>query len=337
MWAAPGRSSAARFLPYGLRRIWHPSIFQGKGKRKRYFEGWYNKVVSPGGDVYAFIPGVYYDETRKGGAFIQFIDGKSTETGYLRFPLGKFSFSKHTYQLEIGSSSFGDQGMSLDLVYERHTVSGSLRYSGMVGLESSVLSPGIMGWYTFAPFMECYHGVVSLDHQLEGTIRIDGREIDFTGGRGYIEKDWGRSFPSSWVWLQSNHFARHDTSFMCSIARIPWLGGSFPGFLCVLLFEGRQYRFATYTGAELVELTVSDGTVRAAIHDASYRLSIEAQAGAPGGLKAPVNGTMSRIITESVTSRITLRLSDLLGNILFEDSGRFGGMEIAGEISELIN
>ncbi|MCK7537696.1 MAG: tocopherol cyclase family protein [Marinilabiliales bacterium] len=29
---------------------------------------------------------------------------------------------------------------------------------------------------------------------------------DFSGGRGYIEKDWGHSFPSAYVWMQSNHF-----------------------------------------------------------------------------------------------------------------------------------
>lgn len=35
--------------------------------------------------------------------------------------------------------------------------------------------------------------------------------MDFSGGRGYIEKDWGQSFPAAWVWLQINYLP--DLSF----------------------------------------------------------------------------------------------------------------------------
>ena len=71
-----------------------------------------------------------------------------------------------------------------------------------------------MGPYTFAPFMECYHGVLSFDHTIAGSLAVDGQELDFTGGHGYIEKDWGQAFPKAWIWTQSNHFgadarARH--------------------------------------------------------------------------------------------------------------------------------
>jgi hypothetical protein len=93
--------------------------------------------------------------------------------------------------------------------------------------------------------------VVSLDHVIEGALDIDGRTIDFTGGRGYTEKDWGRSFPSSWIWLQSNHFSTPGSSFTASVAIIPWIGRSFPGFIIGLWHQNKLYRFATYTGAKI--------------------------------------------------------------------------------------
>lgn len=74
------------------------------------------------------------------------------------------------------------------------------------------LSPGVMGPFRFAPFMECYHGVLSLDHSVDGTLEVDGERISYEGGRGYTEKDWGRSFPSAWVWVQSNDFGRTGVS-----------------------------------------------------------------------------------------------------------------------------
>jgi tocopherol cyclase len=51
-----------------------------------------------------------------------------------------------------------------------------------------------MGWFAYVPFMECYHGVLSLDHEVNGRLRLGKRETDFSGGRGYIEKDWAAPF-----------------------------------------------------------------------------------------------------------------------------------------------
>ena len=36
-----------------------------------------------------------------------------------------------------------------------------------------------------------------------------------------------------------------------SVARIPWMGGSFVGFIAGVLVGEALYRFATYTGARL--------------------------------------------------------------------------------------
>ena len=183
--------------------------------------------------------------------------------------------------------------------------------------------------------MECYHGIISLNHHLSGTLSIDERRIDFTGGRGYIEKDWGTSFPSSWIWLQTNHFATDNTSFMLSVARIPWVKGSFIGFLCVLHFEDVEYRFATYTGSRIDDLQIVNGTINVKIAGRRHNLTIRATQGDPAGLKAPVNGGMDRIITESVTSEVYVQLQINSGEIIFEETGVHGGMEIAGNTREL--
>ncbi len=92
-----------------------------------------------------------------------------------------------------------------------------------------------MGPYGWIPMMECNHGVVSLDHELTGILKVDGTPMDFTGGRGYAEKDWGKSFPAGYVWMQSNHFTADRTSFVGSIAIVPWLFSAFPGFIIGLL------------------------------------------------------------------------------------------------------
>ena len=54
-----------------------------------------------------------------------------------------------------------------------------------------------MGWYGYLPTMECFHGILSIDHKLKGALSIDDKKISFNNGRGYIEKDWGRNFPQN--------------------------------------------------------------------------------------------------------------------------------------------
>jgi hypothetical protein len=108
-----------------------------------------------------------------------------------------------------------------------------------------------MGPYACVPFMECYQGIISMDHVINGELVIDGERIDFTNGRGYMEKDWGRSFPSAYFWMQSNHFSEAGISLKCSVAKIPWMRGSFVGFIAGVWLKDRLIRFTTYNQSKL--------------------------------------------------------------------------------------
>ena len=81
-----------------------------------------------------------------------------------------------------------------------------------------------MGPFAYFPFMECFHGVLSMKHRVSGSIVVNSKELIFNNGIGYIEKDWGRSFPKRYLWLQCNDFSTEETSIMVSIADIPFLG-----------------------------------------------------------------------------------------------------------------
>ena len=48
----------------------------------------------------------------------------------------------------------------------------------------------------------------------------------------------------------------------------------------------------------------------------------------PGNLRAPVRGSMTRIIKETVDAGVEIRLMDNKGITLFEDKGTRGGMEL---------
>ncbi len=323
---------------YALTKTWNPINFQGGNRKKNYFEGWYFKNVSANSNhIWSVIPGISIVNNQNKHVFIQFINGKTAETFYIEFPLSDFSYSQKEFSVTIAKNHFSLQGFSLDIDDKKtgFKAKGKVKFQNIHPLGSTLLNPGIMGWYSFVPFMECNHGLVSMDHELSGNLQIDNQEINFDGGKGYSEKDWGRSMPSAWIWMQSNHFDKAKTSCMLSVAKIPWLKSSFTGFLCVVLLDGKIHRYATYTGAKLINITLKNDLVTIEIRDKKHLIKISALHSARGLLVAPLNGAMDRRIAESVDAKINLEICTLSGNEIFSGKGCTAGLELVGDMTEL--
>jgi tocopherol cyclase len=202
----------------------------------------------------------------------------------------------------------------------------------LVDLKSnSFMNPGIMGWYRFVPFMQCYHGVVSLTHRLKGELIINNEQFNFTKGKGYIEKDWGSSMPSSWIWMQSNHFTDSTSSFMLSVADVPWLGKSFTGFLGFFYHNNEVYRFATYRNSKLTLEIAEANQLKIRIDNRKNSFIIEARSNTTGMLKAPDKGSMDRRIPESIDATLKITMKDKKDQIVFIDSTNIAGLEMVGD------
>jgi hypothetical protein len=186
--------------------------------------------------------------------------------------------------------------------------------------------------------METYHAVLSMDHAVSGSIELGGETVQFDGGRGYVEKDWGRSFPSSWIWAQSNHFGRPGTSVTVSVAKVPWMTSAFVGNIAGLLLDGELHRFATYTGARLACVTTGDNNAHLILRDRREELELVLEGCATLMLKAPVLGSMEGRDAESLGGTIEVTLRTLRGgkaNVVFQGSGRQAAIEIMNKRNEL--
>ena len=316
-----------------LPRLFRPAVYQGGKNPENYFEGWYFKLVDAAGkEIWSVIPGISFSGDPH--SFVQVIHANSGKTWYIRYDTEAFTFQRNRFFVRVGPCSFSSEKMVLDLEKDDLKIQGTVRLEGFHPFPSTVLAPGIMGWYSYVPFMECYHGVVSMQHRIGGTLRINGKEVSFDGGKGYIEKDWGRSMPSDWIWMQSNHFRENDgASFMLSVARIPWRKSYFPGFLSFLLVDGKIYRFATYNRSAIHEIRVNERDVRIDLSSRRYRLKVRVMRMDGGVLKAPRHGNMDREITESIVSSLSLELSDKKGQVLFRGKGKHAGLEIVGDVT----
>lgn len=250
--------------------------------RSNKFEGWYFKHQN-GDDMIAFIPG-----NAESGAFIQMI----YPSGSRRFDIPELSQDGSI--IRAGNCIFSCCGCKIDLP----DVYGEIEYGKLCPLRSDIMGP-----FRFLP-MECRHGVLSMAHTLTGALTVDGISHSFNGGCGYIEKDSGTSFPSSYLWMQCNSFPK-ACSIMVSVAHIPFCGMSFRGCICAIVYAGREYRLATYSGVRIIAADAS------CVCLSQGKLLLKIDINPSGGghpLLSPVRGRMSGTINESCNAAVRVRL-----------------------------
>lgn len=313
-----------------FKKINNPILFQGSLKKKNYFEGWYYKIVNSGQNIsLAFIPGVSIN-SKNTHAFIQvFITKKNNDlkTKYISYELSDFNFKNSPFIMSVGNSFFSEDHIEISIQEKDIFIEGKLNFSEMEKIKTSIFSPSIMGFFAFFKFMECYHGVISMRNKINGTLKIDDETIDFSDGVGYIEKDWGKSFPKEYVWMQCNHFKNKETSFMFSEAIIPFLGLSFHGLIVNLIYDLKEYRFATYNFAKVVKKDIKSNQVYYEIKKRKLKLVITAVNGKTTSLASPDNGAMVKTIKEGLSGIIRLVLYK--NNVLiYQDEGTDAGLEI---------
>lgn len=318
--------------------LWKPEAFQGSLRSKGYFEGVYYKLVDGAEkEILALIPGVALGKDDP-HAFLQVFRGNG-DYHYLRRSLETFSYSRNTLDIRLRGTSFTGRRIILDLSDEKLSLRGELGLHGGRGWPVRLTSPGAMGPYGLAPLMQCYYQIINFDCSISGALELDGRELSYEGGRAYVEKNWGRSFPKAWIWTQTNHFPGGGISLIASLADIPWLFSSFPGFIVGLHLRGELYRFATYTGAKLRQAELDDEHLRLRFEDDRLGLLIEAQRREGVPLAAPRLGAMDGTCEEYLGTEIEIELyrrSAGVGRRIYAGRGSCAGLEINGPVEKLV-
>ena len=177
-----------------------------------------------------------------------------------------------------------------------------------------------MGPLRYLP-MPCKHKIVSLHHNLTGFINIKGKEINFNNGIGYIEGDFGTSFPSNYAWLQCNDFSRKACIFV-SVADISVARLQLRGSIGIIYFGGKEYRLATYLGARIIMCSRN----KLILKQGKLVLEIQVDSITSRKLIAPREGKMTRKIEESISCQAHFRFS-MAGKVLFDETSRNASYE----------
>lgn len=308
--------------------IKNAELFQGEkdlNKKKNYFEGWYFKNINNQRGI-SFIPGINIDDTGA-KAFIQIITNNNSY--FIDYNIKDFKFNYNPFYIRIGDNIFSKENININIedASQKLKIYGNIKYSDSKNINTNIFVPNIMGPFSYIPFMECNHAIINMENTINGDININDEIIHFNNNKGYIEKDWGCSFPKSYIWGQGNNFKKTNSSFMFSIADIPLKLFTFKGFICVLLIGNKEFKFTTYNNAKLVECEIKEDSFNITFEKNLYLLNIKSEYDKGLKLAAPVKGKMTKDIFESISTSITVTLKKG-EEIIFSDTSNMCGLEI---------
>jgi tocopherol cyclase len=337
-----------------------------------FFEGWYyNMVLSNDSRTIAVIPGVLMNDDGR-HSFLIVAYGNTSH--YFRFPFEAFRSSSITEEFRVNISRentdknrmniFSANEIIVDVQPNKEddaTESIQMNItvsSNTIPKDLSWLMPGTMGPFSWVSLMQCYHHVLSMRHNIHGTIQFGQHPRTNITGSGYLEKDWGQSFPSTWIWGQANQWMSTSpisASLFFSFAIVPvGFGLELPGFLVIFEHNNQFFRFNTYLLSIVHDLVLNNNTNRLSftVYDLffEYKLSVSIQfedANSGALLYAPRKGRMEKFVKEMLdnNAHFDVRLSKLIPqsddlfvqrryqeHVLFDARAQHVALEMHGDI-----
>lgn len=311
-----------------LRNNWYPERYHGRKKQKTFFEGWYFKLECPEqAFTLALIAGISMNKTGEREAFIQYLIKPGGESVYHAFKLDEFKASENEFNLSIGSNQFSMDGIKLELP----ELKGNLVLVNHQRWPKSILKPNIMGPLGYWPGLNCYHAIVSMRNSIKGQLKYKDQTIVLDDGLGYIEKDWGKSFPEKHIWMQCNRFSNQQTSLSLAIAPVQILGQSVLAYAVILKLNHRDYLFTTYHLSKFKGSGDAED-LRLEFKSRQHQLEIRASMKDSQAMRIPNLEGMKGLVHESLEASIEFVLKDRTDSaIIAKDRSAEAAMELSGK------
>lgn len=324
-----------------FKRILDPDIYHGYKKMGNFFEGWYFKLATKDNKKsYGFIPGIIKCRNNSNShSFIQFLEGNKAKFEYIRYSEKDFCAEKNKFNVTIEGNNFSLEGISISIKRQNLTIQGHLKFNNVIKWPDSIINPGSMGFYNYLSFMQCYSQVCAIDMDIEGTMNINGELVDFNGGKAYIEKNWGKDFPYSYLWVQCNSFQHKEGALSCSIGHIPMPKPlkSFTGFLIGFWHKNVFYKFSTINRSK-INIESKDKDINIKVNNGRYILEFTTftEKTTYMDLFAPREEKMIAIASETIVGKCDVMLREIKSQkVILKDSSYCAGVEFSGNYEEL--
>lgn len=301
-----------------------PTGFKNKLSKNGFFEGWFQKIYSKEHQfslviIYGYTTGNSPNEF----GFIQILI--PTENAIiLYFPKKQITFNPHTHYVTMGENILSFHTIKIsheDLNIELH----SPQNFPLKSLKNS------MGYAYYLPNIPCYHSVLNFDYKVRGEIKYQQNTYRFDNAMGYMEKNWGTSFPEKYFWLHALEPNNPNVSLLFSQAEIKWMGKSFIKHVGHLRLNGDELDLRTLTLFNVSYDNTNPENITITIKSKQIKLEMSFSVAKKYMFKGPLKGKLSRDILHHSDSQIDLKIyqnAEIKMYKLFGNFEMIGGLKL---------
>jgi hypothetical protein len=254
------------------------------------FEGFYCKVAKADGTTIVIICG--FARTReKSYAFVQ-VGSHFCETKYYEYPIESLNINEAGFSFSIQQHLISMQGIS---IIEKDCEI-NLTFENFTAWKRTRLRPSIMGALTYVPFVECKHDIVAPHFNASGSIKIEQQALYFNSDAGYIDRNWGKSFPKKYCWGHLSGFSDDSISIQFAKGSPRWFFLKIPVHIGFLYINGEITTFKSWRGAQIKIKNTDDFLVR--LKNVKYEVQLRFTKDKKLQLKAPDEGNIEEDILE---------------------------------------
>ncbi|MEC4892914.1 MAG: tocopherol cyclase family protein [Oscillatoria sp. PMC 1051.18] len=338
------------------------SGYHWDGSDARFFEGWYYRVTLPEiGETFGFMYSIddpIGDRPHSGGAAQ--ILGPNDEYLCRTFP-DVNGFWALQDRLGLGHWGKTDLAAPASLLdrgdFERHITQGyqatAKFHQGFIHDPSSdrycrwyyeiepvygwgdpkLPQQATAGWLSFLPIFEPGWQILLAHGLATGWIDWNGQRYEFTKAPAYSEKNWGRSFPQKWFWVNCNSFDNEPDLALTA-------GGGKRGLLwwmeevALICFhhQGKFYEFVPWNSQVSWQIQPW-GRWSMQARNLWYEVELTATTDLPGTpLRAPTEKGLIFCCQDTMKGKLKLELRDRQGKILLNATSSLSGLEVGGGI-----
>jgi tocopherol cyclase len=335
------------------------SGYHWDGYSQNFFEGWYYRITIPQiRESFAFMYSIEDPSGGSASAGTAQILGAGEQYRYQVFP-GVDGFWASKDNLALGHWGEHDLAVAPQLLsiedFNQHITAG---YQATATLNQGIFKiPGqpdcrwcyqiqpIYGWGNSQCFQQSTGGLLSflpifepgwqvlMAHGLAtGWIEWQGNRYEFTDAPAYSEKNWGRSFPQKWFWLNCNYFeGEPDLAITAGGGRRQVLTWMEEVAMIGIHYKGEFYEFVPWN-AQVHWQIDPWGKWQMQADNYFYQVELSGSTDLAGTMvQVPTDQGLAYRCRDTTHGLLSLTLRDRSGKTIISATSSLAGLETGGQ------
>ena len=191
-------------------------------------------------------------------------------------------------------------------------------------------------WLSFLPIYDPGWQILLAHGLSTGWIEWQGKRYEFTEAPAYSEKNWGKSFPQQWFWLNCNAFDQEsDLALTAGGGVREILTQTEEVALIGIHYRGKFYEFAPWNAEVTWAIALWGQWQMQATNHQGFSVELEGKTNLAGQpLRAPTHEGLQFCCRDTLRGNLSLILRSPQGKILVESTSSLCGLEVGGKLWE---